>query len=179
MGSVSKLNLPVEINIQDCFWGNLPHCNSGKQTGICPISASTWETWFKEWLAHLSEYLPLSDGYEVTLRLTDDPEIQLLNYKYRGKNQPTDVLAFAALEAKIAPKPQELLVVEPLYLGDIVISVETAFTQAKQQQNSLTRELAWLTTHGLLHLLGWDHPDDESLAEMLSWQENLLQIVGQ
>ena len=140
MGSVSKLNLPVEINIQDCFWGNSPLSNSGSKAGFCPISATTWDTWFNNWLEYLSGDLPPAYGYEVTLRLSDDQEIQLLNSQYRGKNHPTDVLAFAALEAKMAPKPQELSVAEHLYLGDIVISVETAVTQAQQQQNSLVRE---------------------------------------
>lgn len=67
---------------------------------------------------------------------------------------------------------------EPLYLGDMIISVETARRQAQQQNHSLTLELAWLAAHGLLHLLGWDHPDDISLHEMLNRQETLLKIVG-
>jgi probable rRNA maturation factor len=66
----------------------------------------------------------------------------------------------------------------PLYLGDVVISVDTAHRQAQQQGHSLKTELAWLATHGLLHLLGWDHPDEESLMEMLNQQETLLQIVN-
>jgi probable rRNA maturation factor len=65
----------------------------------------------------------------------------------------------------------------PLYLGDVVISVDTAHQQAQQQGHSLQTELAWLATHGLLHLLGWDHPDEESLLEMLNQQETLLQSV--
>jgi probable rRNA maturation factor len=65
-----------------------------------------------------------------------------------------------------------------LYLGDIVISVETAYRQAQQQGHSLQTELAWLATHGLLHLLGWDHPDEESLQGMLYQQETLLKLVN-
>ena len=62
----------------------------------------------------------------------------------------------------------------PLELGDIVISVETAARQAAEQGHSLERELLFLASHGLLHLLGWDHPDDASLAVMLARQEALL-----
>lgn len=62
----------------------------------------------------------------------------------------------------------------PLELGDIVISVETAARQAPDHGHSLERELLFLASHGLLHLLGWDHPDDASLAAMLARQEALL-----
>jgi probable rRNA maturation factor len=109
------------------------------------------------------------------LRLTNDAEIQSLNAQYRQKDQPTDVLAFAALEDELPLLPDQD---EPLYLGDIVISVETALVQAAQQGHSLQVELAWLAAHALLHLLGWDHPDADSLLKMLHQQEILLQTVG-
>ncbi len=87
---------------------------------------------------------------------------------------PTDVLAFAALEG------ESLLLEEddsPLYLGDIVVSLETAQRQAAEQRHPLETELAWLVSHGLLHLLGWDHPDDAQLAAMLTQQRSLLQAA--
>jgi probable rRNA maturation factor len=65
-----------------------------------------------------------------------------------------------------------------LYLGDVVISVETAQRQATQLGHSLQQELAWLASHALLHLLGWDHPDKASMLCMLKQQETLLQAVG-
>ncbi len=67
---------------------------------------------------------------------------------------------------------------EELYLGDIVVSVNTAQRQAQQQKHSLLTELAWLAAHGLLHLLGWDHPDEESLIQMLKQQVILLETIG-
>ncbi len=139
------------------------------------IPVNTWEDWFKTWLNHLSSYLQEAPSYELSLRLTDDAEIQELNANYRQKDQPTDVLAFAALDVDF-PNPNAD--VEPLYLGDLVISVETAIRQAEQQNHSLTKELAWLAAHGLLHLLGWDHPDDESLEAMLAQQDQLLQQIS-
>ena len=66
----------------------------------------------------------------------------------------------------------------PLYLGDIVISVDTAQRQVQQHGHTLQTELVWLAAHGLLHLLGWDHPDDDSLTRMLSQQAILLQTIG-
>ena len=141
------------------------------------IPPETWENWFQEWLEILNDYLPTAPSYEVSLRLTTDMEIQTLNSQYREQDKPTDVLAFASLEANL-PQSEEMLVSMPLYLGDIIVSVDTAQRQAQQQEHSLSTELAWLTAHGLLHLLGWDHPDEESLMEMLQQQVILLEKIG-
>jgi probable rRNA maturation factor len=123
---------------------------------------------------------PISHQRELTnspSALTDDAEIQALNAQYRHQDKPTDVLAFAALEVD-CPQPVKIQSRLPLYLGDIVISVNTAQWQAQQQEHTLRIELAWLASHGLLHLLGWDHPDEESLTRMLNQQLILLQTTG-
>ena len=91
---------------------------------------------------------------EVALRLCSDAAIHELNRDYRKKNKPTDVLAFAQREAASA---------DATLLGDIVISVDTARRQAKQ---SLHAELLHLASHGLCHLLGYDHRDDDEEREM-------------
>ncbi len=138
-----------------------------------------WTDWFSIWLENLSESLPKNqegEGFEVSLRLTDDSEIQSLNSTYRAQDKPTDVLAFAALEVNV-PKLTELSC-DPIYLGDIIISLDTAKKQALKQSHSLQIELAWLASHGLLHLLGWDHPNLESLEAMLAKQSSLLKSVG-
>ncbi len=87
------------------------------------------------------------------------------------------MLAFATLEVDY-PQFDTVDAMSPLYLGDIVISVETAQMQAIQFGHSLDQELAWLAAHALLHLLGWDHPDEKSLVRMLKQQESLLQTIG-
>jgi probable rRNA maturation factor len=94
--------------------------------------------------------------YEVSLRLVSDPAIHVLNRDYRHKNKPTDVLAFAQREGPAAP-------LHPAILGDIVISVDTARRQAR---HGLYRELLHLASHGLCHLLGYDHRDDDEEREM-------------
>lgn len=142
-----------------------------------PVAPETWQQWFQTWLEALTADLPPADSYELSLRLTGDREIQQLNCEYRQQNQPTDVLAFAALEVEIPEPTDSDHCTEPLYLGDIVISLETAAQQSQQQGHSLTVELAWLAAHGLLHLLGWDHPDAASLALMLEQQKILLTKV--
>jgi probable rRNA maturation factor len=129
--------------------------------------------WFETWLAQPDLELPAASSYELSLRLTDDAEIQLLNSQYRQKDQPTDVLAFAALENDMPLVPGL-----PVYLGDIIISVDTANHQALAYQHSLHQELAWLASHGFLHLLGWDHPDEVSLENMLQRQEQLLGTIN-
>lgn len=170
--------MQVEVNVQDYFFTASRSAATDDDQISCPIAIATWESWFHQWLEALQSELPPARAYELSLRLTDDPEIQTLNAQYRQKNQPTDVLAFAALEVDSPQLPSHLQMSMPLYLGDLVISVDTAYRQAQQQGHSLTTEMAWLASHGLLHLLGWDHPDDDSLMEMLARQKSLLQIVN-
>jgi probable rRNA maturation factor len=169
--------MQVEVSVQDCFFTESRSADMSEDYFSAPISTSTWESWFYQWLETLESKLPPAGSYELSLRLTEDTEIQALNAQYRHKDQPTDVLAFAALEVNSPQLPAQIQLSMPLYLGDIVISVDTAIRQAQQQGHSLRVELGWLATHGLLHLLGWDHPDEESLREMLNQQENLLNIV--
>jgi probable rRNA maturation factor len=94
------------------------------------------------------------------------------------------VLAFAAQDEGLAqappmPLPGDADGVESLELGDIVISVDTAARQAAEHGHNLEQELLFLASHGLLHLLGWDHPDDASLAAMLARQEQLVNVPAE
>ncbi|NJN30637.1 MAG: rRNA maturation RNase YbeY [Synechococcales cyanobacterium RM1_1_8] len=147
-----------------------------------PISTEQWEQLFATWLGQMADELAQIGGgcdaeteaaYEISLILTTDAEVQALNRDYRQKDQPTDVLSFAALEVDAPPLPPG----EPLPLGDIIISIDTAQRQAESQGHSLATELQWLASHGLLHLLGWDHPDEESLTRMLQRQAQLIQAA--
>lgn len=177
LSQASSETLPtqVEVIIQDCFFlgADVVENQAGNNNPSSPISLETWEDWFSQWLKVLNLNLSPIQSYELTLRLTNNAEIQALNAQYRQKDQPTDVLAFAALEVD---SPRLEAIDEPLYLGDIIISVETAQVQA--QDHTLEQELAWLAAHALLHLLGWDHPDEEQLLAMLQKQSWLLQQVG-
>ncbi|MBD2410996.1 rRNA maturation RNase YbeY [Nostoc calcicola FACHB-389] len=169
--------LGVELYVEDYFYELSPTTSVNFSETYARITAETWENWFHCWLEILHPDIPPAPGYEIGLRLTDDSQIQELNAQYRQKNQPTDVLAFAALEVDF-PQSEEMLASVPLYLGDIIVSVDTAQRQAQQQGHNLPTELAWLSAHGLLHLLGWDHPDEESLERMLEQQVKLLKAVG-
>lgn len=138
-----------------------------------PVTPELLHQWFCTWLENLD--LPPAPAYELSLRLTDNQEIQSFNSQYRQQDRPTDVLAFAALETDTPLLPESE---DPLYLGDMIVSVEMARDQAQQQGHSETIELAWLAAHGLLHLLGWDHPDEASLEAMWDKQVSLLEQVG-
>nr|WP_312203282.1 rRNA maturation RNase YbeY [Anaerospora hongkongensis] len=117
----------------------------------------------------------LTENNEVSLVFCDDAYIQNLNRDYRGKDQPTDVLSFALNEGEepeIVDGPVQVL------LGDIIISLETAARQAEEYNHSLEREVAYLTVHGMLHLLGYDHMTEEDKAEMRLEEEHVLSLLG-
>jgi probable rRNA maturation factor len=141
------------------------------------VTEATWVKWFQDWLLTPGLELPPAQSYELSLRLTTDAEIQALNAQFRHKDQPTDVLSFAAMEVDF-PEVEENVTESSLYLGDIIISVDTASKQMAEHGYSLSKELAWLASHGLLHLLGWDHPDEASLSTMLDLQETFLVNSG-
>ena len=173
-----------------------------------------WSRLLARWLAELADEIPAPwrrSAYSLGLQLCDDEVIATLNSTWRHRNEPTDVLSFAALERGLDDGPSLPLPAglfeeaglfeledgmetnglerealddvpglawepggEPLELGDIVISLESAARQAAAAGTSLETELLFLASHGLLHLLGWDHPDEASLATMLSRQEALI-----
>jgi probable rRNA maturation factor len=149
--------------------------------------AEAWHACVENWLAQLSDELPThlqAAAYSLGLSLVGDAEIATLNTDWRSKEGPTDVLAFAAQDEGLAqappmPLPGDADGVESLELGDIVISVDTAARQAAEHGHNLEQELLFLASHGLLHLLGWDHPDDASLAAMLARQEQLVNVPAE
>ncbi|WP_148136669.1 rRNA maturation RNase YbeY [Candidatus Formimonas warabiya] len=114
---------------------------------------------------------------EVSILLVDDAEIQELNRSYRGMDRPTDVLSFAMNE-EMEGAPEFISLEESNLLGDIVISLETAGRQAEEYGHSLERELGFLTVHGMLHLLGYDHGNEAETAEMRQKEEKILNQVG-
>ena len=107
---------------------------------------------------------------EVSLTLVSDEEIRALNLQYRKINCPTDVLSFPMGESN--PGTNAIM------LGDIVISAETAVLQAEMYGHSAKRELAFLTVHGMLHLLGYDHMNKSDEDIMFAKQEQILQKLG-
>ncbi|MBN2530954.1 MAG: rRNA maturation RNase YbeY [Deltaproteobacteria bacterium] len=106
---------------------------------------------------------------ELSVVLCNDSFIQELNQEYRQKNMATDVLSFPLSEIPLE-KPLDTL------LGDVVVSVDTALRQATEFNDSLMNEMTSLIVHGILHLLGYSHENDENEAKMKAMAFELLNL---
>jgi probable rRNA maturation factor len=117
---------------------------------------------------------------EVSVLVTDDASLHRLNRDYRGVDAPTDVLSFADDEESDAAHRLFVRAPDvPRYLGDLAISYERVVAQAAEYGHSRERELAFLTVHGMLHLLGYDHergPEDQ--AAMRAREEVIMEQIG-
>lgn len=113
---------------------------------------------------------------EISFSFVSPKEIQLLNEEYRGINEVTDVLSFPMYDhlidnLKSVLKENHCM---PLLLGDVVINTEQAKCQAEEYGHSLNRELCYLSVHSVLHLLGYDHMEDEEKSEMRTIEKDLM-----
>ena len=129
----------------------------------------------KKVLNKVAELYGLEENAEVGVTLTDNEYIKELNTKYRNKECSTDVLSFALNEGE---EPEIVDGPSVNLIGDIIISVETAQMQAEEYGHSLERELAFLTVHGMMHLLGYDHIEEEDRIEMRKEEEYVLGELG-
>lgn len=123
---------------------------------------------------------------EVNLLLTDDEAIHEMNREHRHIDRPTDVLSFPMIEYEI---PGDLSGIEEsadafdpgtgeLMLGDIVISKDRVIAQAEEYGHSVRREYAFLIAHSMLHLLGYDHMDEEERKVMEDRQREIMEKAG-
>lgn len=125
------------------------------------------EVQFMTWLeAVLPQFQPVS---EVTIRIVDEAESHELNLTYRGKDRPTNVLSFPFE----APPEIEL----PL-LGDLIICRQVVEKEAIEQNKTVEEHWAHMVIHGCLHLLGYDHIEDDEAEEMESLETEILQKLG-
>ncbi|WP_396136054.1 rRNA maturation RNase YbeY [Bacillus sp. NEB1478] len=114
---------------------------------------------------------------EISVTLVTKERIQEINKEYRDKDSVTDVISFAMEEMG----EDEIEIIggeETRFLGDIIICVEVAEEQASDFGHSMDREMGFLAVHGLLHLLGYDHMNDEDEKRMFSRQEEILEQYG-
>ena len=112
---------------------------------------------------------------EVSVTLTNNEYIHTLNKQYRGIDRPTDVLSFALNESE---EPDVEDGPDVNVLGDLVISVERAKEPAADYGHSVKREIAFLTVHGMLHLLGYGHMEEEDRLEMEAEQRFVMEKLG-
>ena len=115
----------------------------------------------------------LTPEEELSVVLCDNAHIHKLNKEYRSIDRPTDVLSFALNEGD-----DEFGEEESHLLGDLIISLERTAEQAEEYGHPFERELAYLTVHGCLHILGYDHMTDEDKKEMRTEEEFILGKLG-
>jgi probable rRNA maturation factor len=116
--------------------------------------------------------LELEDA-ELSILLTDDKQIHALNLEHRGKDRPTDVLAFPIDEDANSPEIGQTTRI----LGDVVISLDTAERQARSRKRELFAEVRFLLAHGILHLIGYDHATKAEKREMTALTRKLVRSV--
>ena len=122
-------------------------------------------------------YEGFSSECEVSVSVVDGAEIQTINRQFRGIDRVTDVLSFPQLtftEGEIPEKNENGEIV----LGDIILCLQRAKEQAAEYGHSLKREIAFLTAHSMLHLLGYDHMGPQEEKVMFQKQEEILQKAG-
>ncbi len=108
---------------------------------------------------------------EVSLVLTDDQHMRVLNRQWRSIDKPTNVLSFPAMPVRPGQKPGPML-------GDIVLARETILREAAEQEKDAGEHLTHLLVHGFLHLLGYDHIEDEDAEAMETLETAILSRLG-
>jgi probable rRNA maturation factor len=143
----------------------MPVFVSRKARSSVPLRSRQVRSIGERMLRHLGR-----EQHELSILLTDDAFIRSLNETHRGKDHPTDVLAFPQNEGEGTPTPMDHGL-----LGDVVISLDTAQRQAKGRKHALLDEVSFLLAHGILHLLGYDHQTDEEEATMTALTSELVE----
>lgn len=117
--------------------------------------------------------LDIDEDLELSCILVNDQKIHEINHQYRNIDRATDVISFALEDSE-----QYYMTGMPRSIGDIFISIDRAKIQAEEYGHSLKREMCFLFTHGLLHLLGFDHMNEEDEAKMIAMQKSILEALN-
>lgn len=147
-----KVEPLIDIEIEEDGWLDvLPDAQLVVETGIQAV--------FKA--------IEFNDQVDIVVLLCDDKEMKALNKEYRQKDAPTNVLSFPA------PKMPGIA-----HLGDMALGLETCVREAKEQQKTLKNHVLHLSIHGALHLLGYDHMNDEEANEMENLERDILKTLN-
>ena len=115
---------------------------------------------------------------EISVRLTDDAEVQTLNAQYRHKDKPTNVLSFPMVQADLLDTIAQNSDDGEVLLGDIVLAYETCTREAAEKDMAVETHVTHLIVHGTLHLLGYDHMDDDEAGAMEAIEIAALSALG-
>ncbi len=152
----------IDISVQDPEWESM-----GDIEEIINLSAQTT-------LLHAIIPKPAAGReFEVSIVLANDDLVQILNKEYRDKDKPTNVLTFASLDAEEPPPTEGVL-----NLGDVILSFQTIERECQEQGKFLLDHVKHLTVHGVLHLLGYDHEDDDEATDMETLEIRILEKLG-
>ncbi|MBR1408831.1 MAG: rRNA maturation RNase YbeY [Clostridia bacterium] len=145
----------------------------------------------RNWLTRCAETAVQAEGVRVrtavALHIVGDDEIHVLNREYRGIDRATDVLSFPTVSypyPKTAGSCEDRLLMEyddelqAAFLGDIILSMDHARAQAAEYGHSEERECGYLFVHGLFHLMGYDHIEEEDRVKMRAMEEKVLSLIG-
>lgn len=160
MSSVEH-DLQIDVAIQDPAWEEM----AAIETLVLGTVRTAMQMAVKPKIAE-------DKDLEISIVLANDDLIHVLNREYRGKDKPTNILTFAALDAE---EPQGT---DMINLGDVVLSYQTIEREAKEQGRFLQDHVTHLVVHGVLHLLGYDHHDDDEANNMESLEIRILEKLG-
>lgn len=144
------------------------YLQSANTSTVAPPEVQQFKTWVEAALKNQPDLLQANE-VELTLRLVDEAESAELNYKYRHKPAPTNILSFPT---------ENFLQAKPCYLGDLVICVPLVQKEAIAQGKEVIAHWAHLTIHGVLHLLGHDHEQEQEAALMEGIEIEVLASLG-
>jgi probable rRNA maturation factor len=165
----SRCSLRIEATVRDPAWRRvLPDVEAlAAQAAMAALSNASH-----------AKILP-PGAVEAALILADDALSRELNHRYRGRDNPTNVLSFPAVDAGTWPRAVgQAGDAPPLLLGDIVIARQTTQREAREQGKAIGDHLRHLVVHGTLHLLGYDHHEEPAASEMERLETEILATLG-
>lgn len=128
---------------------------------------------FDKILERVNKLLDVNERYIFSVILVDKVKIHEINRDYRQSDRETDVISFASLEGEVL----DISIEDEVEIGDIFINIDAIQRQADEYEHSFEREFCFLFTHGLLHLLGYDHVIKEDEIKMFSLQDEVLHEI--
>lgn len=154
----------IEVSVQDPAWEEIPDI----EKLVTLVAEKALENAIMPKFAY-------GRALEVSIALANDELVQVLNREYREKDKPTNVLTFASMDSE----DFELeLQHDPLNLGDVILSYQTIHRESQEQGKFILDHLKHLTVHGVLHLLGYDHQDDDEATDMETLEIRILEKLG-
>ncbi len=161
LDSFKTRKIEIDVSIQNPAWENLAHIEK------IVVEAAT--------NALHGAILPkpvIGRDLEVSLVLANDELLKVLNNNYRNQDKPTNILTFATLDSP------NFIEEGTLSLGDVIIAYETVVAEAQKDGKFITDHVRHLIVHGVLHLLGYDHIDDDDATDMETLEIRILETMG-